>query len=133
MATKGASFRYGNTNGSNGKGKPTKHIRYAWAKDFNRGGLEQHFRDHGKEFGVGNPEEYASKAVHFANEVDRKNYKSVVDWKNTTYKYDTRSGVLCIVDKNGFVISYHHTGSYFKYTPKKGGKEAIVWIRKKNK
>ena len=67
MATKGASFRYGNTNGSR-----TEHIRFAWAKGFNRGGLERHFHDHGKEFGATTAEEYVSKAVHFANTVDRK-------------------------------------------------------------
>ena len=52
MATKGASYRYGNTRGSKHQGEVTKHINYAWAKDFNRGGIDQHFRDHGKEFGA---------------------------------------------------------------------------------
>ena len=33
MATKGASYRYGNTRGANHRGEPTKHIGYAWAKD----------------------------------------------------------------------------------------------------
>ena len=34
MATKGASYRYGNTKGSNHQGKATEHINYAWAKAF---------------------------------------------------------------------------------------------------
>ena len=75
MPTKGPSNRYGNTNGSNHNGRPTENINYPWAKDFNRGGLSKHFRDHGKEFGAKSKEEYASKAVHFANTIDRNNLK----------------------------------------------------------
>ena len=37
MATKGASYRFGNTKGSNHQGKATEYINYAWAKAFNRG------------------------------------------------------------------------------------------------
>lgn len=29
MATKGASYRYGNTRGANHRGEPTKHIGYS--------------------------------------------------------------------------------------------------------
>lgn len=65
MATKGASYRYGNTRGSKHQGQSTKHINYAWAKGFNRGGLDQHFKDHGKEFGAISKQDYAAKAVHF--------------------------------------------------------------------
>lgn len=43
MATKGASYRYGNTRGANHRGEPTKHIGYAWAKDFNKLTLQDHF------------------------------------------------------------------------------------------
>lgn len=120
MPTKGASYRYGNTNGSKHQGQSTKHINYAWAKDFNRGGLDKHFKDHGKEFGAHSKKEYAAKAVHFANEVDRKNYKSVVDYNKTTYKYDPRNGRLVIVTKDGYVTTYHHTGKGFWYYPEKG-------------
>lgn len=126
MATKGASFRYGNTNGANHRGEATSHINYAWAKDFNRGSLEKHFNEHGKEFGARTKFEYASKAVHFANNVDRKNYKSVIDYKGTTYKYDTRNGILVQVSKDGYVISYRHTGGKFWYAKEKGVRK---WIK----
>lgn len=72
MSTKGASMRYGNTNGAHYRGEATEKINYQWAKDFNKGGIERHYRDHGEEFGAKSKEEYAAKAVHFANEIDRK-------------------------------------------------------------
>lgn len=124
MATKGASYRYGNTRGSKHQGQSTKHINYAWAKGFNIGGLDQHFKDHGKEFGAISKQDYAAKAVHFANEVDRQHYKSVVDCKKTTYKYDSRDGRLAIITKDGYVTSYHHIRKGFWYYPEKGKR---VW------
>ena len=81
MATKGASNRYGNTKGSNHQGRPTEHINYAWAKDFNRGGLDRHFNDHGKEFGCKSKEEYAAKALKFANQTIRIDQKMTDDAK----------------------------------------------------
>ena len=128
MSTKGPSKRYGNTKGSNHRGLPTKHIGYAWAKGFNRGGLKRHFKEHGKEFNTTTKEEYEAKALHFANTVDRTHYKSVIDYKGTTYKYDTRDGRLVIVDKKGIVISYHHTGDKFHYKPQKW-REITLWIK----
>lgn len=124
MSTKGASNRYGNTRGSRHQGQATKHINYPWAKDFNRGGIDKHFKEHGEEFNARTKQEYAAKAVHFANDVDRQHYKSVVDYKKTTYKYDPRDGRLVVVTKDGYVVTYHHTGSGFWYYPEKGKK---VW------
>jgi pyocin large subunit-like protein len=129
MATKGASMRYGNTNGAHHRGEATKHINYAWAKDFNRGGLEQHFKDHGKEFNAVSKQDYAAKAIHFANDIDRQHYKSVVDKYGTTYKYDPRNGRLAIITKDGYVVSYHHTGDKFTYTNKKG-QVVTKWIQR---
>lgn len=126
MPTKGASYRYGNTKGSNHKGRATKHISYAWARDFNKNGLDKHFIKHGHEFNAYNEIEYSAKAVHFANTVDRENYKSVVDYKKTTYKYDPRDGRLAIITKDGYVVSYSHTGGKFWYEPKKGKREWII-------
>lgn len=128
MSTKGASMRYGNTNGAHHSGEATVHINYAWAKDFNRGGLEQHFREHGKEFGAISKQDYAAKAVHFANEIDRKHYGSLVDKNGTTYKYDSRDGRLVIITRDGYVVSYHHTGEKFTYVNKKG-QETTKWIK----
>ena len=76
MPTKGPSMRYGNTNGAHHRGEATQNINYPWAKDFNKNRLKKHFKDHGGDFGANTKEEYAAKAVHFANEVDRKNYKT---------------------------------------------------------
>lgn len=129
MPTKGASMRYGNTNGAHHRGEATEHINYAWAKDFNRGGLDKHFKDHGKEFNSKSKQEYAAKAVHFANEVDRINYKSVVDKRGSTYKYDSRNGRLAIITKDGYVVSYHHTGNKFTYINKKG-QVITKWIKR---
>lgn len=128
MATKGTSLRYGNTKGAHHRGEATKHINYVWAKDFSKGGLNRHFKNHGKEFGATSKQDYAAKAVHFANEVDRQNYKSLVDKYGTTYKYDPRNGRLAIITKDGYVISYHHTGKKFTYTNKKG-QEITKWIK----
>ena len=126
MPTKGASMRYGNTNGSHHRGEATEKINYQWAKDFNRGGLDKHFKDHGKEFDSKSKQEYAAKAIHFANEIDKQHYKSIVDYKGTTYKYDPRNGRMVEVSKDGFVISYRHVGNKFWYYSKKGIK---TWIK----
>ncbi len=128
MSTKGPSMRYGNTRGAHHRGEVSKVIGYQWAKGFNRGGLAKHFRDHGAQVGAHSEEEYASKGVHFANEVDRQNFKSVIDKKGTTYKYDPRDGKLVIVTKDGYVVSYYHVRNKFTYTNKKG-KVITVWIK----
>ena len=104
MATKGASYRYGNTRGANHRGEPTKHIGYSWAKDFNKSSLQDHFNRHGGDFNAKSKEEYAAKAVHFANTVDRKNFKSVKDYHGSTYKYDPRNGSYAIITKDGYEI-----------------------------
>jgi len=126
MATKGASFRYGNTKGSNHQGKATEHTQFSWAKAFNRGGLTRHFESHGAEFGCKTKEEYAAKAVNFANAIDRENCKSVVDYKKTTYKYNPKINVLVEVTKDGYIISYRHYGKEFWYKNKRGER---VWIK----
>lgn len=128
MSTKSASNRYGGTRGSRSQnGEFVHHVNYAWAKDFNKYGLDQHYIRHGKEFKCNSKEEYAAQAVSFANHVDRKNYKSVIDWRGTTYKYDPRRNILVEVTKDGYVISYRHYGKGFWYEPKKGARK---WIGK---
>ncbi|MBE6136313.1 MAG: hypothetical protein E7181_03505 [Erysipelotrichaceae bacterium] len=129
MATKGASLRYGNTNGAHHRGEATQNINYPWAKDFNKKRLDYHFERHGKEFGAKSRKDYAAKAVHFANEIDRQHYKSVVDKYGSTYKYDPRNSRLAIITKDGYVVTYHHTGDKFTYTNKKG-KEVTKWIKR---
>lgn len=127
MPTKGPSLRYGNTRGSKHRGKFSKNINYAWAKDFNKNTLKTHYEKHGKDFGAKTKEEYASKAVHFANAIDRQNYKSVIDWKGSTYKYNTINGAYAIITEDGYVVTYHKPRNRrFSYHPKKG---ITKWIK----
>lgn len=124
MATKGPSFRYGNTNGSKGSGEATKHTNFAWAKDFNKSSLEKHFSDHGSDFNSNNKEDYKSSAIRFANTVDRKNNISFVNKSGTTYKYNKNTNTLCLIDKNGYIITY--------YKPK-GGRQYYEKVKRENK
>ena len=126
MATKGASNRYGNTRGSSNNDKKTKNVNFAWAKGFNRGGIKRHFEEHGKEFNCKSKEEYEAKAIRFANTIDNKNCKVVVDYRGTTYKYDINQKVLVEVTKDGYIISYRHFSKKDWYMPKKGVKK---WIK----
>ena len=132
MSTKGPSRRYGNTRGAHHRGEFSERIGYPWAKDFNKWTLADHFNKHSEEFKAVSRAELASKAVHFANEIDRIHYRSVVDKKGTTYKYDPRDGRLVIVSKEGYVITYYTVRKSFAYQDKKG-KEVTIWIQKRNR
>lgn len=129
MPTKGASYRYGNTNGAHHRGEATQNINYPWAKGFIGSESKGHFGRHHKEFGSNSESDYITKAIHFANEVDRKNYRSVVDYKGNTFKYDPRDGRLVIVTSKGLIKTYHHSGHKFTYHPKKG-KTTTIWIKR---
>lgn len=132
MASKGASNRYGNSRGANHQGRATEHINFQWAKDFNKHSLKRHFVDHGSDFGVTSIESYRQHAINFANTIDRKNCISFVDAKTkATYKYNTVTNTLVIVDKKGYVASYYkpyredHVKGYEYYKKQekeKGGK-----------
>lgn len=132
MSTKGPSRRYGNTRGAHHRGEISEDIGYPWAKDFNKWTLTGHFKKHAKELGNQSPAELASKAVHFANEIDRIHYRSVIDKYGTTYKYDPRDGRLVIVSKEGYVITYYTVRKSFTYKDKKGNK-VTIWIQKQNR
>lgn len=124
MATKGASNRYGNTNGAHGKGIPTKHIGYQYAKDYNKNRLRKDFRKHASEFGASTENEYAAHAIHFANVVDRKNCISFIDRRGTTHKYNKQTNTYVAVDKNGYIVTYFKpTDRLAYYFRKKGEKE----------
>ena len=105
MSTKGASNHYGNSRGGK-QGKATLHTGFAWAKDFNKSTLTDHFNRHGSQVGCTNKEGYAAKSVTFANRVDRKNCVSFVDNKGSTYKYNKRSGEFAVITKDGYVVTY---------------------------
>jgi len=119
MATKGASNRYGNSNGAGGKGLPTKHIGYQYAKDYNKHRLQVDFVKHGEKFGVSTEYEYASHAIHFANVVDRKNNLSFIDSRHTTHKYNLKTNTYVVVDKNGYVVTFFKPSQGIMYYCKK--------------
>lgn len=118
MATKGASYRYGNTRGANGKGTVSDNISYQWARDFNKSTLLGHFDRHGKQMGYESANSYASHAVKFANNVDRKNNISFIDKYDSTYKYSLKTNELAIITKNGYVITYFKPKEGYKYYQK---------------
>ncbi len=131
MSTKGPSNRYGTTKGSKGKTDSTSKINYPWAKDFSKNSLNKHFNEHGNEFNCKTKEEYAAKAVHFANTINKNDCKSEVDKNGTTYKWSKTTGEMALITKEGYVVSYSHMAkSNFHYTNKKGEK---IWIKLKNK
>ncbi len=116
MATKGASNRYGNSNGSRGIGKPTSRINYQWAKDFNKHALNEHFNDHGKSMGFDSKESYKQHAIKFANTIDRKNCTSFVAKNGSTYKYNKVTNEFAIITKDGYIVTYYKpTGEYSYY------------------
>ena len=121
MTTKGASNHYGNSRGSR-QGKATTHTGYAWAKDFNKSTLADHFNRHGSQVGCTTKEGYAAKAVTFANRVDRKNCVSFVDGKGSTYKFNKKSNEFAIITKKGYVVTYFKPKDGYKYylSQKKG-------------
>lgn len=117
MPTKGAGNRYGNTN--HGKmGKATQHTNFAWAKDFNKHSLAQHFRDHGEQMGCKTQNAYAAHAVSFANYVDRYNCTSFIDKNGSTYKYNKATNTLAIITKSGYVITYYKPKDGYEYYKK---------------
>ena len=101
MADKGPSNAYGNS-----KGKPTEHINYEYAKDFNKKSTKQHNEKHLSNLGVSSVDEMKANAVYFANKVDRLNNVSFIDDNGTTYKYSKVTNELVLVTKDGYVISY---------------------------
>ena len=123
MATKGQSNQYDNTRGGAAH-KPTKHINYKYAREFNKTTLKTHFKNHHKEFNVKTEEEYERKAIRFANKIDHQNCKSVIDKEGTTFKYNIRTNEFVMVTKDGIIQTYHHKDR-FDYINKKGEKK---WV-----
>lgn len=98
---KGPSFQYGNT-----KNSPTSHINYPYAKDFDYHNIDNHVANHATQMKAKNKDEYVSKAVTFANKVDRNNCLSFVDKKGSTYKYNIKTNELAIITSDGYVVTY---------------------------
>ena len=122
MSTKGSSNRYGNSRGGR-NGHPTKHINYKFANSFMPTDLEGHYERHGESVNAKDKDDYKNRAIKFANTVDRKNCKSLIDINGTTYKYNTKTKELVIVTKSGIIVSYYKISSShnkFKYVDKRG-------------
>ncbi len=119
-------FEYGNNLGLFKEGVPTKHIMYLCASEFDENKLESQFNKYGKEFNCSNKEEYVEKAIEFANDVDIDKYRSFVDYRWITYKFEPKSKILVLVTKDGIIISFKHYRNKFLYEVKKGEKR---WIK----
>ena len=97
---KGPSNLYGNKNQ-----KATNNISYPYAKSFLSSTIYDHFSRHGKEFGTKSITDYENKAIYFANHISTI-AESFVDSNNTTYKYNSISNTLIIVNNKGQIISF---------------------------
>ena len=125
MSTKGASNRYGNSNGANHRGAPSEHINYAWAKGFNKNSLKKHFEEHGRSMGFDSMISYEQHAITFANTVDRKNCVSFIDVNTrSTYKYNKVTNEFAIITRDGYVVTYYKPangiGYYYQQVAKHG-------------
>jgi pyocin large subunit-like protein len=115
MGTKGPSNHYGNAGGGR-QGHHTKHINYPWAKDFNKHSAKNHYEKHNNKQHFDSQESYKQHAIKFANDIDRKNYKSFVDRETgKTYKYSPKSNEFIIVDKRGYIVTYYKPTSGYDY------------------
>jgi pyocin large subunit-like protein len=124
MSTKGASNHYGNARGGV-QGHQTAHTGFAWAKDFNRSTVSNHFDEHGKQMNTDSEKSYVSHAVKFANTVDRVNNESFIDKKGSTHKFNKKTGEYAIITKDGYVVTYYKPTDgyeYFKNQYNKKGK-----------
>lgn len=101
-APKGPSNLYGNP-----AGKPTEHINYPYAKEFNQQTLMKHYGDHGAEVDANSPLEYQELAIDFANDVNNVTHDSFVDMNGSTYKFSYETGEFAIIKSNGTVITYY--------------------------
>lgn len=128
MATKGPSNRYGNSRGGV-NGQPSKFINYEFAKSFMPHDLKGHSERHKDDTKAEGKDDYVNRAIKFANNVDKKNCKSVIDQNGTTYKYNTKTKELVIVNKNGIIVSYYVVSDRrggFEYVNKEGVKK---WVK----
>lgn len=123
MGTKGPSYRYGNTRGTDGRGKVSEHINFQYAKDYNKNRLNNDFERHAKDFGISNIKDYAHSAVHFSNVIDRVNNISFIDKKGTTHKYNQKKNIYAAIDKKGYVVTYFKPREGLKYYYRKKGEK----------
>ncbi len=114
MTTKGPSNHYGNSRGGS-QGHKTDHTGFAWAKDFNKTTLLDHYERHGSEVKADTAASYAAHAVKFANTVDRKNCVSFIDEKGSTYKYNKETNEFAIISKKGIIVTYFKPEKGYQY------------------
>lgn len=105
MPTKGKSNLYGRGK----RGEPNDHISYKYSKLFLQGDFDRHYKDHGqRQMGL-SEDQYRSRAIAFANQVDRVNHVSFVNEKGLTIKYSLRTSELAMVTREGNVATYFRT------------------------
>ncbi|MCF7932660.1 MAG: hypothetical protein K9K93_05785 [Acholeplasmataceae bacterium] len=102
MATKGKSNLYGRGK----RGEPNEHISYKYSKMFIQKGYDTHYNNHGhSEMGL-TSDQYKSRGISFANNVDRQNHVSFVNDKGLTIKYSLKTNELAMITKEGNVATY---------------------------
>lgn len=122
--TKGPSNRYGN-----GRGEPTEHINYEYAKGFCQATLYRHVESHHSILGIGKHDvnEYEARAIAFANKVDSLLCDSFVDERGRTFKFSFETYEFVIVRNDGIIVTYYIVNekdpkAYWERTKKEHGK-----------
>lgn len=102
MATKGKSNLYGRGK----RGEPNEHISYKYSKIFIQGDFDRHYYEHGRGEMGQSMDQYRSRAIAFANNVDRVNHLSFVNDRGLTIKYSLKTNELAMITKEGNVATY---------------------------
>lgn len=105
MPTKGNSNLYGRGK----RGEPNEHISYKYSKMFIQKGYKGHFEKHGQnEMGLSS-DQYRSRAISFANKVDRQNHQSFVNDLGLTVKFSNITNEFAMITQEGNVATYFKT------------------------
>lgn len=130
MPSKGPSNRYEHTRGAQLREEKLKEREqkrrplYKWAKGFNKRTLNEHFKNHAADFGIGSEREYERRAVAFANTIIQ-GCEIYHDIHGSTYKFDRPTSRLVIVDSKGYVITFYKVKRSFCYTDTEGKKTCV--------
>jgi hypothetical protein len=93
----------------------SERINYQYASSFFEKKLEAHALRHGT-FEMKLPKkEYISKAIEFANRIDKFNNQSFVDLGGSTYKRNKITKEFIIINNRGIVITYFKMSSDKKW------------------
>jgi hypothetical protein len=105
MPTKGKSNLYGRGK----RGQSNEHISYKYSKLFLQKGYNDHYEKHGqREMGLSS-DQYRSRAISFANKVDRQNHLSFVNNVGLTVKFSKKTNEFAMITEEGNVATYFIT------------------------